>query len=131
MGMPSVGLSILYADDEELAREMVAKLLRWKGLVVHTAADGAEAWSLFRVHKPAIIVTDISMPVMDGIEVSRKVREVCPSTTIIVASAYPHEQHMAELDRIGIHSYIQKPIELEKLLSSIETCWEKLSSDEN
>ncbi|MEA5113189.1 MAG: response regulator [Geobacteraceae bacterium] len=126
MSMPTVGLSVLYADDEEQVREMMAKMLRWKGLVVHTAADGGEAWNLFRIHKPDIIVTDIRMPVMDGIEMSRKVREFCPSTTIIVASAFLHEQHMADFDSIGIHSYIQKPIELEKLLSSIETGWEKM-----
>lgn len=127
MDKQGLGLSVLYADDEEQAREMMAKMLRWKGLVVHTAADGGEALSLFRLHKPEIIVTDIRMPVMDGIEVSRKVREICPVTTIIVASAYLHEQHLADLDRLGVHSYLQKPIELEKLMSSIESGWKKMT----
>lgn len=127
MDKQGLGLSVLYADDEEQAREMMAKMLRWKGLVVHTAADGGEALSLFRIHKPEIIVTDIRMPVMDGIEVSRKVREICSVTTIIVASACLHEQHLADLDRLGVHSYLQKPIELEKLMSSIESGWKKMT----
>jgi CheY-like chemotaxis protein len=122
MKRASGGLSVLYADDEDRAREMMAKMLRWKGLVVLTAADGSEAWDLFRSHKPDIIVTDIRMPVMDGIEMSRKVREVCTRTPIIFASAYLNEQHMPDLADIGIHSYIQKPIQLEKLLASIEDC---------
>jgi|AMWB02.1.fsa_nt_gi CheY-like chemotaxis protein len=122
MNIASGRLSVLYADDEDRAREMMAKMLRWNGLAVLTAADGNEAWELFRAHKPDIIVTDIRMPVMDGIEMSRKVREVCSRTPIIVASAYLNEQHMPDLAGIGIHSYIQKPIQLEKLLASIEAC---------
>jgi CheY-like chemotaxis protein len=120
------GFSILYVDDEGHARELMAKILRQKGLFVHTAGDGREGWNLFKLHAPDIIVTDISMPIMNGIEMSREIRKICSKTPIIIASAYLHMQCLLEFEKIGIHSYIQKPIELEMLFSSIASCCEDI-----
>jgi len=115
-------VSVLYVDDELSAREVMAKLLRWKGLAVHTAGDGRAALQLFRHHKPDIIVTDIMMPEMNGIEMSREVRRMCSKIPIIIASAYLHEQYLAELKSLGISHFMQKPIHLERLVNFIETC---------
>jgi len=115
-------VSVLYVDDELAARELMAKMLRWKGLAVYTAGDGREALRLFRHHKPHIIVTDIMMPDMNGIEMSREVRRMCSKIPIIIASAYLHEQYLAELKNLGITHFIQKPIQLERLVNYIETC---------
>jgi CheY-like chemotaxis protein len=115
-------VSVLFVDDEEYARELTARLLRWKGLTVLTAVDGEEGLRLFRRHRPDIIVTDIIMPNMDGIRMSREVRRICAGTPIIIASANFHEQQVAEINDIGVYSCLQKPIELARLVRDIETC---------
>ena len=115
-------VSVLFVDDEEHTRELTARMLRWKGLTVLTAKDGKEGLRLFRRHRPDIIVTDITMPHMDGIRMSREVRRICAGIPIIIASANFHEQQMEEINDIGVYSYLQKPIELARLVRDIETC---------
>lgn len=116
-------LSVLYIDDELPAREMVAKMLRWKGHEVYTAGDGRTGLQLFREYKPAVIVTDIIMPEMDGIEMSREVRKVCLNIPIIIASANWHDRYRFDLENLGISHFIQKPIQLEQLAAAIESCY--------
>jgi DNA-binding response OmpR family regulator len=118
-------LSILFVDDEEQTRELTARLLRWNGLVVHAAGDGETGLLLFGCHHPDIVVTDIMMPHMDGIEMSREVRRICPKTPIIIASAHINERHMVALRGIGVSSWINKPLELDRLVHEIETCCEE------
>ncbi len=116
-------VSVLYIDDELPAREMVAKLLRWKGHEVHTAGDGRTGLHMFRQYRPAVIVTDIIMPELDGIEMSREVRRICSKIPIIIASAYLHDRHRFDLENLGISHFIQKPIQLEQLAAAIESCY--------
>jgi len=118
-------LSILFVDDEEQARELTARMLRWKGLVVYSAEDGETGLRLFKHHQPDIVVTDIMMPHMDGIEMSREVRRICSKTPIIIASAHINERHMVALRGIGVSSWIHKPIELDCLVYEIATCCEE------
>jgi CheY-like chemotaxis protein len=123
MEKESGALSVLYVDDELLAREMVARMLRWKGHQVHTAGDGRTGLQLFREYKPTVIVTDIIMPGMDGIEMSREVRRACSKVPIIIASAYLHDRYRFDLEQLGISQYVQKPIKLEQLAAAIESCY--------
>jgi CheY-like chemotaxis protein len=115
-------ISVLYVDDELAVRELMARMLKLKGLAVHTAGDGRSALLLLEHYKPDIIVTDIIMPDMNGLEMSREVRRLCSKIPIIIASAYLHEQYLLELKSLGISHFIQKPIQVEKLVASIATC---------
>lgn len=122
MRTPYEEVSLLFVDDEEHARELTARMLRWKGFTVHTAGDGEAGLLLFRHHRPDIIVTDIMMPQMDGIEMSRRVRRIRSGIPIIITSAHIHECHVIALNIIGVSFCIQKPIELDRLMHAIETC---------
>jgi DNA-binding NtrC family response regulator len=122
MEMPDGEISVLYVDDEMSVRELTAKMLRWKGLAVNTAGDGRTALRLFRNYKPDIIVTDIIMPEMDGLEMSREVRRICSKVPIIITSAHLPDRYLVVLKSLGISHFIQKPIQLERLVVSIETC---------
>jgi len=115
-------VSVLYVDDEPPARELMARMLRWKGLAVHTAGDGRTALQMLRSYRPDIIVTDIMMPDMDGISMSREVRRICSEIPIIIVSAYLHEQYLADLKSLGISHFIMKPVRMERLFGSIEIC---------
>lgn len=121
MGKHSGEVSVLYVEDEMPARELMAKMLRWKGLSVQTAGDGRTALHLFQDNKPDIIVTDMMMPDMDGIEMSREVRRICTKIPIIIVSAYLHDRYLDDLKSLGISHFIQKPIQMDRLIYYIET----------
>lgn len=115
-------VSVLYVDDELPVRELMAKMLRWKGFAVHTAGDGRTALQMLRQYRPDIIVTDIMMPDMDGIAMSREVRRLYSKVPIIIVSAYLHEQYLVDLKELGISHFIMKPVRMESLFGSIQTC---------
>lgn len=115
-------VSVLYVDDESSTRELMARMLRWKGLAVKTAGDGRTALQMVAHHRPDIIVTDIMMPDMDGISMSREVRKISSEIPIIIVSAFLHEQYLADLRNLGISHFIMKPVRMDRLFGSIETC---------
>lgn len=119
------GVSVLCVDDEIPTRELMAKMLRWKGLNVQTAGDGRTALRMILQHRPDIIVTDIMMPDMDGISMSREVRSICSELPIIIVSAYLHEQCIADLKGLGVSHFILKPVRMDRLFDSIENCCRK------
>lgn len=122
--MEKAGLevSVLYVDDEDQSREALARLLRFRGLAVRTAGHGKDALRMFRDERPHIIVTDLMMPEMDGLEMSREIRRICAEIPIIVTSAHLQEKFVVDLKVLGVSHFIQKPVRLERLMNSIETC---------
>ncbi len=82
---------ILVVDDERTIAETIAELLTWEGHVVHTASDGLRALELLDEHRPALLVIDFMMPVMDGIETLRRIRasKVHARLPVILMTAAP------------------------------------------
>ena len=118
------GFTLLYAEDEEITRETVTSLLarRFPGLTIHAAANGAQGLELFRQVSPDLVVTDIKMPVMSGIEMARLLIEAKPELPVIVTSAHSDMQYLIESIEIGISRYVLKPIDSAKLFSCVESC---------
>ena len=82
---------VLIADDERLIRMTLKNILDWNRLncvVIATCKDGEEAYRLFKEGKPDIVITDLKMPEMDGIELITKIKEERPSTQVVVLSNY-------------------------------------------
>jgi two-component system response regulator HydG len=111
---------ILVVDDEPSARSGLAKLLGQEDYEVDTAADGLLALDLVAERTPALIITDLKMPNMDGMELIAKVREQNPEIPIIVATAFGDVSSAVQAMRAGAADYLTKPIDFDALLLLVE-----------
>ncbi len=102
--------TILYAEDEDITRANVAKSLEMECENVIQARDGQEAYELYVKYMPDMIITDIEMPKMDGLELIEKIRTKDTYIPIIVISAYSDKKKLFSAIRLNIVDYIVKPV---------------------
>lgn len=111
-------MSLLYVEDEDVARLAVGAFLRRQVATLFLAKNGQEGLDLFIQHHPSIVVSDLEMPVMNGMQMVQKIRELDNGTPIIITTAYDDEAHACpQADRVII-----KPIMFNELLSTILEC---------
>ncbi len=114
-GMPDTvmpaRLRVLVVDDDEPIRRNVRAYLEDLGHGVAVAADGAEALGVFEAERPDVVLTDLRMPVMDGVALVRALREVSPETPIIVISGTGNTREAVSAIRDGAWDFILKPVE--------------------
>src|SRR5579884_911613 len=115
---------ILVVDDEANARTALAELLRDEGYAVETAADGFKALPKLEEFAPDLLLTDLKMPGMDGIDLMRKSREADPQLAVVVMTAYGAVETAVTAMRQGAADYITKPINLEELGVVVERALE-------
>lgn len=103
-------ISVIVADDHAIVREGLAKLLEGEeGLVVvGQTRDGRETVETVERLKPDVVVMDVSMPLMNGIEATRHIRKIAPRTKVIVLSMHSHERYIGELLALGASGYLVK-----------------------
>jgi CheY-like chemotaxis protein len=111
---------ILIVEDHPDSRDLLALYLRMQGYTVYTAEDGREGLKLIQLDCPHLIITDLSMPHLDGVELIRQVRQLpeCRNIPIIVMTAYGSEEE-STARRAGANQTITKPIEYEALIHLI------------
>ena len=111
---------ILVVEDHPDSRDLLALYLRMQGYTVYTAEDGREGLKLIQLDCPHLIITDLSMPHLDGLEMIKRVRQMpeCDSTPIIVMTAYGNGE-ASEATRAGANQTMAKPIEYESLIHRI------------
>jgi len=112
-------LNVLYVeDDPEIRRQLVLYLSRRVGnlLVAENGQDGLE---LFRTHRPEIVVTDIVMPLMDGLKMAEGIKALDADTPVIVTTAFNDQDFFLNAIEVGIDHYVLKPIHLDALLEAI------------
>lgn len=118
--MDNTDTKVLVADDEADFRQLITFWLQSKGYSVIVAANGEEAIKLLEKEKPDIIFMDLRMPVMDGIEAIRRIRESNKEIPIIVISAYVDDPKAKEAISYGISGVFYKGKEFEEGLSLLE-----------
>jgi len=111
---------ILVVDDEAAARHGLAKLLQQEGYQVDVAADGVEALASVADNAPALIISDLKMPNMDGMELLKQLRERGVESPTIVATAFGEVQTAVAAMRAGAEDYLTKPIDFDSLLLVVE-----------
>ena len=122
------GLRILVVDDEENITDLIAVGLRFVGFEIELAADGLEALGKVTSFRPDLIVLDISMPVIDGLEVVTRLRRDGIETPVVFLTARDApEDRVAGLHR-GADDYITKPFSLDELLARIEAVLRRVSN---
>jgi DNA-binding NarL/FixJ family response regulator len=101
---------ILVAEDDELALETIALLLEQDGrfAVAGRATNGLEAVNLAKRVKPDAVVMDIEMPVLDGVEATRQLRERWPALPVVAISGHDYEERVLEIRHAGAQDYVRK-----------------------
>jgi len=115
----SKDIKILYVEDNEEARETTLQLLNTIFEDVDTAVDGAEGLSMFQAKKYDIIITDINMPKMNGIELISHIHEINRSMPILILSAYSDTDYFLQSIKLGVDGYLLKPLEIDQFFSAI------------
>ncbi len=115
-------VSVLYVEDDESTRAAVGAPLGRRVQTLLQADNGSAGLELFRLHRPGIVITDIRMPVMDGLTMAREIKALDDKTQIIVTSAHNDMNYFLDAIDIGIDRYVLKPIDHEKLFSGLEKC---------
>lgn len=122
--------TILYVEDEKESVELIQTLLKTKIKTIFVAYDGVEGLELYKKHLPDIVISDIQMPNMNGIEMAKEIKKLNPKQNIIFITAFNENNLLLEAINLGIDKYIIKPIlSLESLLNPIDTICKVLSYD--
>lgn len=115
--------TILYVEDDPATRSLVEhSLATLPGYRVVTAENGVKGLEAFRNQQFDIVLTDIFMPKMNGLEMARAIRELAPECQIIVMTAFSDNRYLMDAIDIGINQFVLKPIEREKLLKTLDRC---------
>lgn len=117
----SIKLSVLYVEDEETILSIVSSFLSRKFDRVYSATNGVEGLNMFKLHTPDIIITDIQMPKMNGLQLAKEIKKISKNTPIIITTAFGEAEYLWDAIRTGINHYIAKPIDTEELLVALET----------
>jgi PAS domain S-box-containing protein len=107
--------TILYVEDDKSAQMELKELLEDYFTLVLVASNGEEAWELYKNNKIDIILTDILMPKMDGIELSRRIKKDSPNTPVVVITAHSEHHYLIECIKLRVDGYILKPFDLMEL----------------
>ena len=114
---------LMIVDDESIIRKGLRDYIKWQehGFeVVAEAENGITALQLAREHKPEVILTDIYMPLMDGIEFSKKVKELLPEVIVIFISGYNDFSYAQRAIELGIYRYLTKPVKTQDLIAVLD-----------
>jgi len=109
-------LTAMVVEDEKVTNELLSSTFKNFFANVDSCFDGETALKTYMETKPDVVFVDIIMPGMDGIELSRKIREINPSQIIIVISASNDIEKISESIKVGVNSFIQKPIDTKKII---------------
>jgi len=116
---------ILIIDDEKSIRNTLKEILSYEGFDVTEAQDGSEGLKFAEKEKFDIILSDIKMPKMDGIEVLEKLQEIAPETPVVIISGHGNIDTAVEAIRKGAFDYISKPLDLNRMLVTIRNALDR------
>jgi diguanylate cyclase (GGDEF)-like protein/PAS domain S-box-containing protein len=125
--------TILYVEDDKAARKIVSHLIakEFPKATLVFAENGEDGIDMFRKNSPELIITDVRVPLMDGISMAKKIRESSKDARIIVITADSEVNRILEAIDIGISHYVLKPINQSKLVSAIRSCLTCIEQERN
>lgn len=123
-------ISILCVEDEDGIREFIVGTLKYYFKEVYEARNGLEALEMYEEYRPKIILSDIEMPRMNGLEFVKRIRQNDLSTSIIMLAAYSNEEYLMNLINLNIDHFILKPLNLKKLNEALTKYIERNFSEQ-
>ncbi len=113
-------ISVLFVDDNETIRQLYRRILEKHVNHLYIAENGSNGLELYLKHKPDLVITDMVMPVMNGLEMVKEIKKIAPEAKFVVMSAYSEKDSFIESIHLGVDGYLMKPVEAKKLLSLID-----------
>lgn len=113
-------LIILVVEDEIKTRESMINILSERFSKVIGAQNGDEGLKKFKKFKPDLVITNIAMPIMDGLDMAREIKEISDDVPIVVLSAYSEKERLLRSIDIGIDKYLIKPVDIEELFKVLD-----------
>ena len=113
-------MKVLLVDDEQKFVEALSERLQMRDLKNETVYDGEEALNFVDDKEPDVMVLDLKMPGIDGMEVLRRVKKKFPAIQVIILTGHGTDRDEEESRRIGVYDYLNKPVDIEVLVSRIK-----------
>jgi two-component system response regulator VanR len=112
-------LTVLFVEDEDDLREALQSAIGDEFLKFITARDGDDGLKKFKKYKPDIVITDIMMPVLDGLSLTREIKNIAKQTPVIILSAFSEKERLLGAIDVGVDKYLIKPIDPDALLEAV------------
>jgi YesN/AraC family two-component response regulator len=113
-------LTLLYVEDNEQLKDVKLEMFNEMFKKVVYAKNGYEGLMKYQEESFDLVITDINMPVMDGLEMVEKIQKIEPTQTVIVLSAYAEIEYLTKLSKLNILSFLTKPVDMRRLLDKID-----------
>ena len=111
---------ILIVDDSTLARTIHRRIVIGEGFEVVEAASGKEAIEVYQTERPDVVITDLLMPDLDGMDVAKQILEMDPDAKIIICSTDRQKYRRQDADAIGAKAFLTKPVNTNELKTVLE-----------
>ncbi len=108
-------ISVLYVEDELPTRDKIARILKREVRCFFLAENGKEGLALFELHHPDIVITDIKMPVMDGLEMTERIKAIDKDVHVVLATAHGEADYFMKSIKAGVDKYLLKPVDMSTL----------------
>ncbi|MCF8370928.1 MAG: PAS domain S-box protein [Bacteroidales bacterium] len=118
--MDKLNISILYAEDDTLTQRLIASFLKKKFETVYIADNGEQGLQIYKQYRPDLVITDISMPIMSGLDMIAHIREIDKGVNCIITSSNQETNQFVKAIELGVNSFLIKPINPEKLLEQVQ-----------
>ncbi len=116
---------VLMVDDEEDFVKTLAERMKMRDLDSDVALNGEQALQFVEDQIPDVMVLDLKMPGIDGMEVLRRVRLAYPQVQVVILTGHGSEKDEAEAKRLGAFAYLQKPVDIEKLIITLKNAYKQ------
>jgi DNA-binding NtrC family response regulator len=116
---------VLMVDDEEDFVKTLAERMKMRDLDSDVALNGEQALQLVEDQIPDVMVLDLKMPGIDGMEVLRRVRKAYPQVQVVILTGHGSEKDEAEAKRLGAFAYLQKPVDIERLIITLKDAYKQ------
>lgn len=113
-------LTLLYVEDDVSIREEMIEILELDFENFHIATNGEEGLQIYKAVQPDIVISDIQMPIMDGISMSKEILAIDPNAKIILTTAFNEQGYLEKAKEIGVINYVNKPVDINELFEKLE-----------
>ena len=121
--------SLLYVEDDALTQKIMKSVLSGYFKDIYVANNGLDGIELYKEKRPDIILTDISMPKMDGLEMSEQIRALNAKQPIILFTAYGEKEHLSTAIKLSIDKYVMKPLDSKQMFKILDEVVLELSKE--